>query len=1215
MKKSANVFFGAIIVTCVIGGSVFGILNYTDWFSQINDPNDDVPIEKIDPVFSSTPSNLTTFIKGEIESNLIWIAKDDNPTTYFIKNDSNIIFEGNWESQSPITFDIGNLDIGLYEYSIEIFDNESNVAIDNVTVEIIYNYGEALQKSIYFYMQQRSGDLPDDNPVIWRGDSGLNDGADVGIDLTGGYYDAGDHVKFALPMASTATTLAWSYYEFSESYNNLGQTDELLDSIKWGTDYLIKSHPTPNEFFFQVGDGNLDHSYWVPAEIIEEFYDRESFLGNLTQNASTPEAGASAALAFTALIYQDIDPVYADLCLNHSIELFNLANTTRDDSYYVSIAGSFYNSFSGFWDELAAASTLIYMNTLNITYLDNAEIFIANADINPNATHSWDNMGHMSNILLAQITENPSYIDAVETQLNSWLPNSNVTYTPGGLAWISKWGSLRYSANTALLASIWYSDPLCTSENASSYLEYVQSQIQYMLGSNPDERSFMIGFGDDYPLNPHHRSAHGSYSQNMNVPETTQHILFGALVGGPTVTDYYVDDRSNYYLNEVACDYNSGLTGTLAFLSGYYDSTVYTLDDFPTNYFTPEDERLPGYFIGAKLNEKSILTPRGEILLNGNFSDGFTSWVNQSSWAVPGDSDYSMDVVSEELFIDITNGGTENYHVQLTQPLSIQEGMFYNVSFLARADLQRNLSVSIGESGGSYTSYGSDTFVLTTSMVQYDFTFSMPYDTNDFARIEINMGLEDVSLYLDNFSIMETLGPVPVVGDILSNGDFSGNFDDDWESSLYWDYADFTQDTSSGVLFLNITDGGLDNWMTQFRQSGLPLVEGELYNITFSARSNASRSIQTTMDSNYYPVSLNTIMTQFSFEFIAAANNSNGQLEFDLGGVNNSEVWFDDISVYSYAPAIEPEGILYIEGDLITNGDFSDDLNGWSDSGWAVPVDSNFTMDTSSGELFVNITDGGTLDHFVQLLQESTPIRDGALYNVTFTARANTTRNIKIAIGESVDPWGSYITLEFEINTTMTTYNFSFVSNLTDTTARLQINMGAMDKSEVYLDNIQIYTNAIVGSFPKDNVSTILQIEVFNQNVWPANTDIAHLTYRYYFDASEVFAAGLSIGNVSFFSLSSAFVSNSGPIHHSGDIYYFELQYVNAIFEFMGEDDINYAVIRIGLPMNNETNDASAWDSSNDWSYQDIDSNMVRTPYIPVYDGNENLLYGEEPPL
>ena len=45
-----------------------------------------------------------------------------------------------------------------------------------------YNYGEALQKAILFYEIQRSGDLPEETRCNWRGDSGLNDGADVGLD-------------------------------------------------------------------------------------------------------------------------------------------------------------------------------------------------------------------------------------------------------------------------------------------------------------------------------------------------------------------------------------------------------------------------------------------------------------------------------------------------------------------------------------------------------------------------------------------------------------------------------------------------------------------------------------------------------------------------------------------------------------------------------------------------------------------------------------------------------------------------------------------------------------------------------------------------------------------------------------------------------------------------------------------------------------------------
>src|SRR4051794_40170755 len=59
-----------------------------------------------------------------------------------------------------------------------------------------YEYTKLLAYSLYFYEAQRSGKLPPDNRVSWRHDSALEDGKDVGLDLEGGYYDAGDHLKF-----------------------------------------------------------------------------------------------------------------------------------------------------------------------------------------------------------------------------------------------------------------------------------------------------------------------------------------------------------------------------------------------------------------------------------------------------------------------------------------------------------------------------------------------------------------------------------------------------------------------------------------------------------------------------------------------------------------------------------------------------------------------------------------------------------------------------------------------------------------------------------------------------------------------------------------------------------------------------------------------------------------------------------------------------------
>ncbi|WP_432214998.1 glycoside hydrolase family 9 protein, partial [Salmonella enterica] len=79
--------------------------------------------------------------------------------------------------------------------------------------------------SYLFYEAQRSGPLPSDQRVTWRWDSALGDGSDVGHDLTGGYYDAGDHVKFGFPMAFTATVLAWGLIDFYDGQNAAGQLD------------------------------------------------------------------------------------------------------------------------------------------------------------------------------------------------------------------------------------------------------------------------------------------------------------------------------------------------------------------------------------------------------------------------------------------------------------------------------------------------------------------------------------------------------------------------------------------------------------------------------------------------------------------------------------------------------------------------------------------------------------------------------------------------------------------------------------------------------------------------------------------------------------------------------------------------------------------------------------------------------------------------------
>ena len=116
-----------------------------------------------------------------------------------------------------------------------------------------YNYDSVLHDSILFYEAQRSGKLPNSNRVRWRKDSALNDRGRNGEDLSGGWYDAGDYVKFGFPMAFSVTMLSWGLVEYRDAYKNAGELNYMLDCIQWPLDYFMKAHIKQKEFYGQVG--------------------------------------------------------------------------------------------------------------------------------------------------------------------------------------------------------------------------------------------------------------------------------------------------------------------------------------------------------------------------------------------------------------------------------------------------------------------------------------------------------------------------------------------------------------------------------------------------------------------------------------------------------------------------------------------------------------------------------------------------------------------------------------------------------------------------------------------------------------------------------------------------------------------------------------------------------------------------------------------------
>lgn len=91
-----------------------------------------------------------------------------------------------------------------------------------------------------------AGKLPKHNNVSWRGNSGMQDGKSSATssaikDLVGGFYDAGDAIKFNFPAAFSISMLSWSVIEYSAKYEAAGELDHVKEIIKWGADYFLKS--------------------------------------------------------------------------------------------------------------------------------------------------------------------------------------------------------------------------------------------------------------------------------------------------------------------------------------------------------------------------------------------------------------------------------------------------------------------------------------------------------------------------------------------------------------------------------------------------------------------------------------------------------------------------------------------------------------------------------------------------------------------------------------------------------------------------------------------------------------------------------------------------------------------------------------------------------------------------------------------------------------
>ncbi|KIP09220.1 glycoside hydrolase family 9 protein [Phlebiopsis gigantea 11061_1 CR5-6] len=446
-----------------------------------------------------------------------------------------------------------------------------------------------LGSTLYFYEEQRSGKLPTTNRVSWRNDSATDDGKDVGIDLSGGYYDAGDYIKYTFPMSFTVMSVCWGALDFGQGYELANQTAYLDDMLRWSLDWLMKAHPSSDVLYVQIGDADLDNAYWGGDQGIPT--PRTSYQINSTSPGTDAAAQAAAAFAACSALYNSrtlssagtssiANSSYATALLQHAQQLYAFATNSSipQITYQTSVpsAGQAYAS-SGYADELAIAALFLAMaENSTDSYSQAVQIYEQQqlrSHLQADAVLNWDEKSPGVAILGAQVmnayphlangsnvtwkTDAEEYLDrVVNGSSRAFITSGGLLYYPGD----SDDASLNPALNTAmLLLRFAHAGLPSTSSKASSYQQFAQSQVDYFMGNNPMTVPYMVGLHPNSPSNPHSALATGAQPQDIanidTVPVHEAYTLYGGVVGGPDQSDQFWDLRGDWVQNEVALDY------------------------------------------------------------------------------------------------------------------------------------------------------------------------------------------------------------------------------------------------------------------------------------------------------------------------------------------------------------------------------------------------------------------------------------------------------------------------------------------------------------------------------------------------------------------------------------------------------------------------------------------------------------------------------------
>ena len=452
---------------------------------------------------------------------------------------------------------------------------------------------EAAWMTTRFYGAQRSGQGPNwvldgtNNPTSFTNEK-YN-----GKDVSGGWFDCGDHVMYGQTQGFASYVLALSFAEFTKGFYDLYTGDytdykaskdytrkggkpndirDLLEELRYEADFWVKAAIDENNFVTVKGNGNQDHNKWVTAGAMTKLGtgdggEPREIKGN-ADDAYTPGM-AAAMLAVMARI--DPDESAREKYLKAAKTAFAYSKKHKG----VTNSQGFYESswWQNIWEDGPCLAAMeLFRTTRDSSYVTEARKFYEKIDFEKNSYSrmSYSDASPITYVLgdfyfkwhpQGDLAGTQTYLDHIYAEHvdSKGIYNKDIkdagfpTRSPSG-------GAFMY----ALYAKFSKDD---------SYDKDIEKNIAFLLGDNNDKKSYVVGFtrnGAKAPTRPHHRGYYGNEDPGRDVngapnpPEKNK--LLGGMIAGNFNSGSHDGNIANWQVNEVCVDINAPLVGALGYI-------------------------------------------------------------------------------------------------------------------------------------------------------------------------------------------------------------------------------------------------------------------------------------------------------------------------------------------------------------------------------------------------------------------------------------------------------------------------------------------------------------------------------------------------------------------------------------------------------------------------------------------------------------------------